>query len=73
MLEGLTQTPQRFTCAVRTLLETLSQDDAKILSDAINSDWPAKGLSSALRARKVVLSDGSISRHRKGLCSCLKI
>lgn len=73
MLEGLKQPDKTYPCAVRTMLETLNKDDAKILSDAINSDWSAKGLAGALRVREVILSDNSITRHRKGICSCLKI
>jgi predicted metalloendopeptidase len=74
MLEGLTPTPRKFPCAVRTLIETLEAKDSKIFQEAIqNLDWRPKTLSRALRDRGIVLSDDSIARHRRGQCSCSKI
>ena len=75
MLDGL-QPPQRvYNCRVRSVLETLDAKDKKILESAIASAdlWPARTLSNALKQRGMVLSDGAISQHRKGSCSCGKI
>ena len=73
MLEGLSLPTRKFSCAVRTLFETLEPKDVTILKDAVaNFDWKPKTLSRALRDRGIVISDDSIARHRKGQCSCSK-
>jgi hypothetical protein len=73
MLEGLSLPTRRFPCAVRTLVETLEPKDAAIFKDAVeNDEWKSKTLSNALRDRGIVIGDDSISRHRKGQCSCSK-
>jgi hypothetical protein len=71
MLEDLVIPMKRFPCAVRTLTKTLDAKDAEIFIDAVNNlDWKPKTLSNALRERSIVISDDSITRHRKGNCSC---
>jgi hypothetical protein len=75
MLEDLTPPVAVRNCATRTVLESLSDKDAKILSDALNSVnvWPAETLSTALNKRGIQLSGKSITFHRRGGCSCLTI
>lgn len=74
MLEGLTPPVRKFSCAVRTLTDTLDAKDSVIFVEAVKSpEWLPKSLSRALRERGIVISDDSIARHRKGLCSCSKI
>lgn len=72
LLSGLTPPVKQTSCKVRTLLENLEPVDAKILEQALADTvtWPARTLQVALSERKIVISDISIGRHRKGQCSC---
>lgn len=72
MLENLMPPAKGYTCRVRTILEQLDAKDKAILVAALADvhSWPAKTLSNALSARELKVTDNSISRHRKGLCSC---
>ena len=72
MLEDLTPPQKKTSCRTRTILEELSEQDQKILLNALSKeeDWSHKSLSKELSKRGVVISDVSISRHRQGHCSC---
>lgn len=72
LLTNLTPAKRQFPCKVRTLLQTLDNKDAEILKQAVNDEsaWPARTLQNALEHRGVILSDLTINRHRKKLCSC---
>lgn len=72
MLEDLKPPVRQFPCKVRTVLADLDEKDKAILAHALKSvsDWPAKTLSNALKARGIQLIDSSIVRHREGRCSC---
>lgn len=72
LLSGLTPPVKQTSCKVRTLLENLESVDAKILEQALADSvtWPARTLQVALSERKIIVSDISIGRHRKGQCSC---
>ena len=72
MLEDLMPPTRQFACRVRTVISELDGKDVKILVEALDNPvvWPAKTLSRALKDRGVVLSDTSISNHRKKSCSC---
>lgn len=74
LLAGLTPTIKRASCKVRTLLDTLEPKDAEILEQALTNVhiWPARTLQNALAERKLIISDVSIGRHRKGQCSCAR-
>jgi hypothetical protein len=74
MLEDLTPPVLERRCAVRTVLQSLSDKDAKILAEAIKAleVWPAETLATALNKRGIQLSGKSITFHRRGGCSCLK-
>jgi hypothetical protein len=72
LLKDLTPPQRLHSCKVRTLLATMSKEDATILLNAINdhNNWPARTLQNALEARGVILSDLTIGRHRRKTCSC---
>lgn len=72
MLEGLTPPAKDYSCRVRTVKNELDKKDQDILDSCLADldGWPAKTLSNALSARGLSISDATISRHRKGLCSC---
>lgn len=72
LLSDLTPPVKQTSCKVRTLLENLEPVDAKILEQALADSvtWPARTLQVALSERKIIVSDISIGRHRKGQCSC---
>ena len=72
LLNGLTPPPRAYSCKVRTIASQLEEKDAKILINAVNNSelWPSRTLCNALQERGIQLSDLSITRHRKKLCSC---
>lgn len=72
MLENLTPISRQRTCAAQTVLSKLEPADQDILNAALdNADqWPAKSLDRALRERGIILSDGSITHHRRKECVC---
>lgn len=75
LLDGLQPPVKYYPCKIRELYETLDAKDADILRNCIGDleAWGAKTLSNALNERGVTVSDLSISRHRKNLCSCGKM
>jgi len=72
MLEDLQPPTKGYTCKIRTIKDQLDKKDQVILDAALAdvSNWPAKTLSNALALRGLTIADNTISRHRKGLCSC---
>ncbi len=74
MLEGLSPKERALTCRVRSVLAELDQEDRTILENALadSKTWGAKTLEKALKTRGITLSDNSITKHRTGICSCLR-
>lgn len=75
MLEGLKPPQDRlYPCKVAQVLSTLETSDQIILAQALEDyqTWPAKTLSNALKERKVLLADTTITKHRRNLCQCGK-
>jgi len=75
MLESL-EPPRNlvYTCKVDLLKDELSEDDYKILMEAINDrqKWGAKTLNKALAERGLSLADTTITRHRNKQCACYR-
>ena len=73
LLKDLAPEIKLYPCKVRTLIQSMTKEDAEILTNAINNAelWPARTLQNALQTRGVVLSDITIGRHRKNQCSCV--
>ena len=71
-LDGLTPHVKEVSCKVRLLLKTLSEQDQAVLGAAVNDDfrWPARTLQNSLKERGITLTDLTITKHRKGHCSC---
>jgi hypothetical protein len=74
MLEGLTPPAQTTGgCKVSTVVDTLTESDAKILLEAIaNPAWPVKALERALRERGLFISNTPLGNHRKQSCACFR-
>ncbi len=71
MLENLETARKIWPCKIRSVLETLSESDQKIMVDAIaNPDWSTLGLARALTERGLPVTEPSLKRHRDNLCSC---
>jgi hypothetical protein len=71
MLENLKPPIRIRSCAVRTLIAQIEKKDQEILTAAIASpEWASLTLAKELTSRGLLISDGAISRHRKGQCSC---
>jgi hypothetical protein len=75
MLDGLTPPKSNVhRCKIATSLQDLDASDSEILADAVNNirKWPAQTLATELRKKGLVISDGSITRHRKKTCACYR-
>jgi hypothetical protein len=73
MLEDLSMPKKVLTCRVRTIKESMTLDDQKILDDAVmNPEWRYKTLSNELSKRDVKVSDSALKHHREKRCSCWK-
>lgn len=71
LLVGLTPPSKERICFVAKTAATLTDQDRKILLEAIaNPAWSIAALVDALRTRGVNLSRTVIDRHRKGKCGC---
>lgn len=71
MLEDMKPESARRTCKVGQVLEELSPTDKAILVKAIFSpEWTVKGLSRALIARGIQLSESPLTNHRNKSCAC---
>ena len=73
MLEGL-EPVKSFRCKAKNTADLLDEKDRKIFLDALSDTekWSDKGLSVALIARGVNISNEAIGRHRKQLCACYR-
>lgn len=74
ILDNLEIRRRQTPCRVRTVLSELDKDDVAKLSDAIAdvANWPAYTLYKSLNTLGVSISADAITRHRTGVCSCLK-
>ena len=74
MLENLNIKKRVWTCAVRTLLDSLSEADQQILRDnLVNEQISHNALAKALKQLGLNMADTTIRRHRVGECSCSRI
>ena len=74
MLENLSIKKRVWTCAVRTLLDSLSEADQQILRDnLVNEQISHNALAKALKQLGLSMADTTIRRHRVGECSCSRI
>jgi hypothetical protein len=77
MLENLKAAvgPRKYTCAVKTFYDTLSEADKEIFMGVLSDpNVSHKGLETALKQQAgVTLADTTLARHRQGLCSCSRI
>ena len=74
LLENFEPPRKQTACKVRSVLNDLTKDDKEILTTALKDTekWAAQTLSNALKQRGISIADASITKHRKGLCSCLR-
>lgn len=72
ILDGLTPHVKEVSCKVRLLIKTLSIEDREVLTAAVSDEqrWPARTLQNSLKERGITLTDLTITKHRKGYCSC---
>lgn len=73
MLEGLTPPVRVHSCKVRTIAESLSDQDRGVLMEAVDNEaWSFKTLSNELAKRGITLTDSGIARHRRRQCACFR-
>jgi hypothetical protein len=74
LLDDLTPEHRKYSCKIRTVCETLNDEDSTILnSAAMNPEWSVGGLVAALNKKGISLSPSVITKHRAKACSCWKI
>tara|TARA_R110001606_G_scaffold260999_1_gene409080 strand:+ start:142 stop:378 length:237 start_codon:yes stop_codon:yes gene_type:complete len=75
MLDGMTPPKNKVNrCKIATTTEELEPADSEIFAAAIIDarKWPAQTLATELRIRGLIISDGSIHKHRKKSCACYR-
>ena len=73
MLEGMKPPSKVGPCIVARNSEQLSKEDKKVLEESLNSPlWSHSALADELTKRGFVVGKDSISKHRKGICSCAR-
>ncbi len=75
MLDGMTPPKSKIhRCKIATTIEELETSDSEIFAAAIIDArrWPAQTLATELRIRGLIISDGSIHKHRKKSCACYR-
>lgn len=72
LLDALEPPKKERSCKIRSVKAELDKKDQEILDRALADVelWPAKTLSNQLQNRGLIITDTTITRHRKGLCSC---
>ena len=71
MLENLTPTTRQYPCKMKTIIDSLSEADAKILVEALESPlWNNSALTTALNGRGLKVSRYSVDSHTGKQCSC---
>lgn len=71
LLDGITPPEPIRSCKVRTLLESLSDADQKILVEAMASEsWTHMALASQLKNRGLDMTPETLRKHRQKRCSC---
>lgn len=61
--------PRRAWCSVCLMLESLNKDERKAFTDRLaDKNVSNTALSRVLKANDISISDGTISRHRRGEC-----
>jgi hypothetical protein len=74
MLENLNIKKRVWSCAIRTLLDSLSEADQQILRDnLVDPNISHNALAKALNEIGLVMADTTVRRHRVGECSCSRI
>ena len=75
MLDGMTPPKSKIhRCKIATTIEELEPADSAIFAEAVIDArrWPAQTLATELRIRGLIISDGSITKHRKKSCACYR-
>jgi len=71
MLENLTPAIRQYSCKIKTILDTLKEEDKKILIEALESPlWNNSALTTALNERGLKVSRYSVDSHTRKQCSC---
>ena len=74
MLEDLQPPVRKTSCKVATIAEGLSENDARILFDAVadTENWKLRTLELELKKRGINISDTPLIAHRFKNCSCFR-
>jgi hypothetical protein len=61
----------RLSCLMRTILQSLNDDDREALTTALaNPAISGASISRTLIAHGKIIKSGAVNKHRKGDCSC---
>jgi hypothetical protein len=71
VLENMKPTSRQYPCKMKSILESLSDADRKILAEALESSlWNNSALTTALNERGLKVSRYSVDSHTRKQCSC---
>lgn len=58
-------------CPFGKLVESLNDNDKKVIDNAINKNIPSVTLANALRKEGYKIAEATISQHRRNICRCI--
>jgi hypothetical protein len=74
MLDGLQPASMVAVCKVTLIVNSLEDNDAKILTEALNDleKWSSHSLATALNARGIIITRETLATHRRRACRCYR-
>jgi hypothetical protein len=74
MLDGLQPASMVAVCKVTLIVNSLEDNDAKILTEALEDlqKWSSHALSGALGARGITITRETLATHRRRACRCYR-
>jgi hypothetical protein len=74
LLDGMQPAHLVSVCKVTLIVNSLDDNDAKILVEALNDlqKWTSHSLSNALNARGLTVTRETLATHRRRACRCYR-
>ena len=74
MLDGLQPAHLVSVCKVTLVVNSLEENDAKILTEALKDleKWTSHSLATALNARGIIITRETLATHRRQACRCYR-
>jgi hypothetical protein len=74
LLDGMQPSSQVAVCKVTLIVNSLEDNDAKILTEALNDlqKWSSHSLANALTTRGLIITRETLATHRRQACRCYR-